>query len=77
MDDKAYASFLNETRDFLIKAHYKSLKICNRNSVCCCSCPFYDEKMENSYDTRCFSILLADYAAKLSITAKSPEEKGE
>ena len=76
MDDKAYASFLNEIRDFLIRAHYKSLKICNRNFVCC-SCPFYDEKMENSYDTRCFPILLADYAAKLSQAAKDLEEKGE
>lgn len=77
MDEKAYASFLNETRDFLIRAHFTSLKICNRNSVCCCSCPFYDEKMENSYGTRCFSILLADYAAKLSQAAKYIEEKGE
>ena len=77
MDDKAYASFLNETRDMLIRAHYNSLKICTRNSICSHSCPFYDEKMENSYDTRCLSILLANYAAKLSITAKDLEEKGE
>lgn len=77
MDDKVYVSFLNETRDYLIKAYYNSLKICNRNSECCDSCPFYDENMKNSYGTRCFSILLADYAAKLSTTAKNLEEKGE
>lgn len=76
MDDKAYASFLNEIRDMLIRAHYNSLKICNRNSICCRSCPFYDEKMENSYGTRCFSILLYEYAAKMSIVAKDIEEKG-
>ena len=77
MDEKAYASLLTETRDFLIIAHYNSLKICNRNSICCHSCPFYDENMANSYDTRCFSILLADYAAKLSQVTKDLEEKGE
>ena len=77
MGNKAYVSFLNETKDFLIRAHYNSLKICNRNSICCRSCPFYDENMANSYDTRCFSILLADYAAKLSQAAKDLEEKGE
>lgn len=77
MDEKAYASFLSETRDILIRAHYKSLKICNRNSICCCSCPFYDVNMVNSYDTRCFSILLSEYAAKLSQVAKDLEEKGE
>ena len=77
MGDKAYVSFLNEIKDFLIRAHYNSLKVCNHNSVCCCSCPFYDGKMENSYGTRCFSILLSDYAAKLSQAAKDIEEKGE
>ena len=77
MDEKAYASFLNETRDMLIRAHYNSLKICNRYSICCRSCPFYDENTVNSYGIRCFSNLLSVYAAKLSRVAKEIEEKGE
>ena len=76
MDEKAYASFLNETRDMLIRAHYNTLKICTRNSICGSSCPFYDENMVNSYETSCFSVLLSNYAAKLSIASKEIEEKG-
>lgn len=76
MDDKAYSSFLKETRNMLIRAHYNSVKICNRNYECR-SCPLHDEKMVNSHNTRCFSVLLAAYVAKLSQAAKDIEEKGE
>lgn len=76
MDEKAYNSFLIENIVILTRAHLRSIKICNRNSDCR-SCPLYDEKMSNSYGTRCFSILLSEYAAKLSQAAKDLEEKGE
>ena len=76
MDNKAYASLLKEHSDIFIRAYYSSSKICNRNSDCS-SCPLYDEKMVNSHNTRCFSVLLSDYAAKLSQAAKDLEEKGE
>ena len=76
MDKKAYASLLREHRNIFIKAYYSSAKFCDRNSGCY-SCPLYDMHMENSYDTKCFSVLLADYAAKLSQAAKDLEEKGE
>ena len=76
MDNKSYASLLKEHSDIFIRAYYSSSKICNRNTGCD-SCPLYDEKMVNSHNTRCFSVLLSDYAAKLSQSAKDLVEKGQ